>query len=415
MHNAIRNRQRPVAWGKDRRFLTGLLALCGSLLLATPLLANLPGGGTGTGANVTLTDSGSTVTLANGIVSIVCTKSSAQIGTINYTYNNGGGTQTINVLSGNSNGGKLYWENSTDEGLTFTYSLVVDPATTGGNYAEIEMFTTSVTNDVLDVHYSLLRGSTGFYVTAIWSHTSTNSALSMGECRDNIYAGSIFNWMSVDATRNRLMQVAGGSSIAVFGAPKECTLWTSGLYSGLYEDKYKFSADLGVQRVWGWSSVGTGGKNVGIWNISASAEYYNGGPMKRELMEHIGTTILNMHNGGHYNMGTDGNFASGELWTKIYGPYFIYLNNFSTAITGTNQPAQALYNDALAQGVAEQTAWPITGSPTPIMPTRRIVARSPASSSSPTAAIPTPPRPICGSASCSSRSPRMAFMIFSNG
>jgi autotransporter-associated beta strand protein len=325
---------------------------------AMAVFANIPGGGTGAGANVTLTDNGSTVTIANGIVSIVCTKSSAQIGTINYTYNNGGGAQTINVLSGNSNGGKLYWENSTDEGLTFTYSLVADPANNGGNYAEISMLTTSVTNDVLEVHYSLLRGSTGFYVTPIWSHTSTNSALSMGECRDNIYAGSIFNWMSVDATRNRLMQVAGGSSIPVFGAPKECTLWTSGMYSGLYEDKYKFSADLGVQRVWGWSSVGTGGKNVGIWNISASAEYYNGGPMKRELMEHIGTTILNMTDGGHYQMGSDGNFASGELWTKVYGPYFIYLNNVPNTLTGTNQPAQALYNDALAQGAAEQTAWP---------------------------------------------------------
>jgi len=80
--------------------------------------------------------------------------------------------------------------------------------------------------------------------------------------------------------------------------------------------------------------------------------------MKRELMEHIGTTILNMHNGSHYNMGTDGNFASGELWTKVYGPYFIYLNNVANTITGTNQPAQALYKDALAQGVAEQSAWP---------------------------------------------------------
>ena len=356
MRNAVKNME--FILKKLLSFAAGWLVLCGLPLAINPAFANIPGGGTGTGANVTLTDSGSTVTLANGIVSIVCTKSSAQIGTINYTYNNGGGTQTINVLSGNSNGGKLYWENSTDQGLTFTYSLVVDPATTGGNYAEIEMFTTSVTNDVLDVHYSLLRGSTGFYVTAIWSHTSTNNALSMGECRDNIYAGSIFNWMSVDATRNRLMQVAGGSSIAVFGAPKECTLWTSGLYSGQYEDKYKFSADLGVQRVWGWSSVGTGGKNVGIWNISASAEYYNGGPMKRELMEHIGTTILNMHNGSHYQMGTDGNFASGEVWTKTYGPYLIYLNNVSTAITGTSQAAQLLYNDALAQGVAEQSAWP---------------------------------------------------------
>jgi rhamnogalacturonan endolyase len=35
----------------------------------------------------------------------------------------------------------------------------------------------------------------------------------------------------------------------------------------------------------------------------ASREYYNGGPMKRELMSHIGTTILNMINGGHYGGG----------------------------------------------------------------------------------------------------------------
>ena len=47
-----------------------------SLLMASVLsaFANIPGGGTGTGANVTLTDNGGTVTIANGIVSILCTK-----------------------------------------------------------------------------------------------------------------------------------------------------------------------------------------------------------------------------------------------------------------------------------------------------------------------------------------------------
>ena len=327
-------------------------------LIGSPVLGNIPGGGTGTGANVTLTDSGTTVTIANGIVSIICTKSSGQITTINYTFNNTGSSQTLNLLSGNSNGGKLYWENSNNQGLTFTYSLVADPASNGGNYAEIALVTTSVANDVLEVHYSLLRGSTGFYVTAIYSHTGTDAAFGMGECRDNIYAGSIFNWMSVDAQRNRLMEVSGGSAIGVQGAPVEVSLWTNGIYAGQYEDKYKYSADLGVQNVWGWSSVGTGGKNVGLWNITASPEYYNGGPLKRELMEHIGTTVLNMLNGGHYGMGGDGNFASGEVWTKVCGPYFIYCNNVTNTLTGTNQPARALYSDALAQGAAEQTAWP---------------------------------------------------------
>lgn len=327
------------------------------LLFSISTLANVPGGGTN-GPNVTLTDNGSSVTIANGTVSILCNKSAGNITTINYTYNNGAGPRTLNLLSGGNDGGELYWENSTDEGLAFNYSVVANPTNNGGDYAEIALVTTSVTNDVLEVHYSMLRGSTGFYVTAIYRHQSTNAALGLGECRDNIYAGSIFNWMSVDSKRNRIMEVSGGLSIPVRGAPVEVSLWTNGIYQGQYEDKYKYSADLGAQRAWGWSSVGAGGYNVGLWNIPASGEYYNGGPLKRELMEHIGTTILNMLDGSHYGMGQDGNFASGEVWEKVSGPYFIYCNNATNTLTSSNLTAQALYADALAQGAAEQTAWP---------------------------------------------------------
>ena len=322
------------------------------LLLAQPLGANVPGGGTGAGPNVTLADNGSTVTLANGLVSILCDKV-ANITQINYTYNNGGGTQTVNLLAGGHNGGQLYWETS-GWGGTPVYSVVSN--TTG--YAEIEMLRDSPSNGVWDVHFSMLKGSPGFYVTPIWIHRSQDTAMGMGETRDNIYAGSIFNWMSVDAARNRLMNMSG-SAVGAFNAPVEVSLWTNGIYAGQYEDKYAYSADLGVQRVWGWSSVGSGGRNVGLWNVSASGEYYNGGPMKRELMEHMGTTILNMLNGGHYGGGTDdASWAPGEIWAKVYGPYFIYCNCVTNTITGTNQAAQALYEDAKAQAAAEQTAWP---------------------------------------------------------
>ena len=340
-------------------YLTKLISFCVLLLVAGTSFANLPGGGTGTGANVTLVNSGSgTVTIGNGIVSLVCSTNAGQISTLNYTFNNTGSSQTLNLLSGNPNGGKLYWENSNNQGLSFTYAIVADPAANGGNFAEISVTTFSETNSVLEVHYSLLRGATGFYVTAIWYHRAIDGAWGMGECRDNIYAGSIFNWMSVDATRNKLMPVSGGSAISVDGAPGEVSLWTNGIYAGQYEDKYKYSADFGDQRVWGWSSVGTGGKNVGLWNVSASVEYYNGGPLKRELMSHMGTTILNMLNGGHYGGGSDGTFTAGEVWTKVCGPYFIYCNSITNSITDTNAAAQALYNDALAQAAAEATAWP---------------------------------------------------------
>src|SRR5437867_10541148 len=112
------------------------------------LFANNPGGITvsGSGANVTLTgtaSSSTTSTMSNGIVSILCTKSGATINQLNYTFNNTGTNQTLNLLSGGNNGGQLYWEHSNNQGMQFTYSVVADPGTNGGDYAEIALYSTT--------------------------------------------------------------------------------------------------------------------------------------------------------------------------------------------------------------------------------------------------------------------------------
>ncbi|MCX6896596.1 MAG: polysaccharide lyase family protein [Verrucomicrobia bacterium] len=337
------------------------LFICAAVFFsAVAGLANLPGGGTN-GANVTLTDSGSTVTLANGIVSVVITKSTGVISTINYTFNNTGSAQTVNVLSGGYSGGKFYWENSSDLGPAFTYAVVANPTNNGGNYAEVVLTASgsgNVSNIVMEAHYSMLRGNSGFYVTPIWIHRNTDFAFSMGECRDNIYSGSIFNWMTVDATRNKLMPVYSGSAIGVDSAPVECSLWTNGIYAGQYEDKYKYTADYGLLRAWGWSSVGSGGKNVGLWDVAGSFEYMASGPMRRELVCHMGRTILNTPHGGHYGFCTDSTWDDGEVWAKVCGPHFIYCNAITNTITATNTAAQTLYSDALTQADAETAAWP---------------------------------------------------------
>ena len=77
------------------------LILAGPLLLAgaTAVFANDPGGGTnGVGANVTLTDNGSTVTLANGIVTATINKDSGKITSLLYR-----GFQTV------QSGGNIYY------------------------------------------------------------------------------------------------------------------------------------------------------------------------------------------------------------------------------------------------------------------------------------------------------------------
>jgi hypothetical protein len=420
-------RPHPLLRGFFAKAVTRFAVLCVFLTSGAAILkANVPGAiVSGSSPPVTLVDHGTTVTVSNGIVSYLCTKSSATITQINYTYNNGSGTQTTQMLNGGTDGGMLYWEYGGFGGSASTYTLVVNPATgdgthPAGTYAEIDMLSTSSTNGTVDIHFSMLQGSPGFYVTAIWSHRAQDDAIGMGETRTNIYAGSIFNWMSVDPGRNKLMEVSpSATSVPVPGAPKECYLWTNGIYEGRYDDKYKYSADFdsqqytatpGPQRVWGWSSVGSGGLNLGLWDVNASQEYYNCGPLKRELMSHIGTTILNMFNADHYAEGLDANFAAGEVWNKVYGPYFVYCNNLSTPAADPYQASQALYNDAVAQGVAEAsgtpsatgtavgaTAWPYAWFVNTDYAPPPAAAPSPARSSSATPVTPTPPVPTCSS------------------
>ena len=174
------------------------------LFLTGSARANVPAASTTSGSAVTITNSGSKVTVANGIVSIVLdSTNSATINQINYTYNNGSGTKTTQMMNGGTDGGMLYWE-SGGFGSGNTYSVV----TSNTNYAELDFLSNSGTTGVLDIHYSMLRGSPGFYVTAIWGHRATDAAIGMGETRTNIYAGSFFNWMSVDPGRIKLMAVS---------------------------------------------------------------------------------------------------------------------------------------------------------------------------------------------------------------
>jgi hypothetical protein len=377
---------------------TRALVSCSLLLLSNlPVQANIPGGGAGTGASVTVTDNGNgTVTMANGVVSIVVTKSGAVVNQINYTYDNGSGTQTRNLLAGGKDGGELYWEFGGWGGSSWAYSLV----TNTGSYAEIDLLNTSANNGVVDIHFSMLPGSPGFYATPIFSHRAQDPAMGTGEERDNIYLAPYFNWMSVNDQVQRETGI-DASYTGAFYSPVEDSLCTSGPLQGTYDDKYKWSADFSAERVWGWSSVsdsafGVTGQNVGIWHVVSSWEFYNGGPMKPDLND---APMVNMINGGHYYFGNDSGFTAGEVWTRVSGPYFIYVNNVSSSLTDPVQTSQALWADAKAQAAAEATAWPYAARLLSMMPTIR-----------------TPRRPTCGWAwSNNRRSPATMSMISSCG
>lgn len=48
--------------------------------------------------------------------------------------------------------------------------LATDPGSNGGNFAEVELLSTTEKNSVMEIHYSMLRGSLGFYFTAKMPH-----------------------------------------------------------------------------------------------------------------------------------------------------------------------------------------------------------------------------------------------------
>ena len=313
--------------------------------------------GIGAGPAVTLTDNGSTITLSNGIVSIVIAKSDAHIPTMNY--------HGTNVLAGGSSGGEFYWswnQPNFQNPVVTQYSLVQDPASNGGTVAEVELFAqwngsgSTAALDV-DIHYFLVQGSPGFYASSIISHPASYPDNPGGEFRMVGYLNPTFNWLSVDNYRSRLMPLASTASVAVTGAPKEFQLWTAGIQQGQYDCKYGYSADLCDENAWGWSSTSN---NLGLWMTVPSREYYNGGPMKRELMCHddeggVGPVLLQMVNGTHYTMGSDTDIKAGENFSKTFGPWLIYANNVPP---GTSNAPAALFTDAQARGQYEQTLWP---------------------------------------------------------
>jgi rhamnogalacturonan endolyase len=103
---------------------------------------------------------------------------------------------------------------------------------------------------------------------------------------------------------------------------------------------------------------GVYGGGYGVWLISASHEYNNGGPMKQELTVHVDSssgdgTVLNVVIGSHF-----GSPAVQVPHGKIFGPWLIYFNNGSSA-------------NAQAQATTEEAVWPYTWLSNPNYPLAR--------------------------------------------
>jgi rhamnogalacturonan endolyase len=365
------------------------LSVCFGLAAAFSSLPALAAGATAkvapvtVNAPVTLVDNGDSWTLDNGIVKMTVIKGNSNIGISGLTYHG------VDILPHKSE----FWE--TTPAGTVTATVTIDPATNGGERAEVSIkgvnpgngpVATGGTNGLggprnggmdIEVRYTLERGTSGFYTTAEYTHKADYPASGFGENRFILQMSKTFDWLSVDNDRNMLMTSNEDLQNGVVVHAKEQRILSSGVYANSVEHKYSYNAIMYKLKAWGWSSTQD---HIGVYFINPSNEYIGGGSEKLDLIDHMGATLLDYWTSGHYGGGAGNHIPQGEDWKHVVGPIFVYFNALDTAEEptaadmdkfkaswGSGEPtppkawrdnALALWNDAVEKSKAVKAAWP---------------------------------------------------------
>ena len=292
-------------------------------------------------AQVTLTDNGSRVTLGNGIVTAVIQKNNGQITSMKL-----GALETVK--------GNVYY--SMDGGSTYqmpgpcVYSITSQMP----DFVDLSFFQVYTSQPHafdIDIHYVMRTGDSGIYTYAILNHPANYPASSVGEWRtvwkhpddgtnftfENIYVDDLRHWQGPSLYDT---QHASPTSIA------EVVHLNTGVLAGTYFGKYDYSAEYYKIGTWGHASTVN---QSGVWVVLGGYEFLNDGPVKQDLTIAENYTLL--HYGRNHYDGSGTSVAAGESWSKIYGPWLLYINSCPTG-------ADDCWADARAKMQTEQAAWP---------------------------------------------------------
>ena len=326
---------------------------------------------------VTLTDNGDSWTLDNGIIKTTVPKRDGNLSSLRY--------RGIEILTHGR-----YWE-QTPNG-TVTASVTIDPATNGGERAEVSVKgvnpgTPGGRGGGMDIEtrIALERGTSGFYTTAEYTHHASYPRAGEGESRFILEdINPTFDWLSVDKDRNQLMSQAPEDHEV---HAKEQSVYGSGIYKNSVEHKYSYNSPMYKLQAWGWSSTKD---HIGVYFMNPSTEYIVGGPERLDLIDHqtapgaasYRAILLDYWTSGHYGGGASNSIAAGQEWTHVVGPIFVYFNAIANprdpsqaeldklaATSGSGMPAVpaewhdnsiALWQDAVAKSKEMKAAWPFS-------------------------------------------------------
>ncbi|MGP8260603.1 MAG: polysaccharide lyase family protein [Acidobacteriaceae bacterium] len=334
---------------------------------------------------VTLTDNGDTWTLDNGIIKATILK---KIGSVQQVMYHG-----IEMLQPSfQTGGDVYHTPPTPMGTqiptweqipsgTVTPSVTIDPATNGGERAEVAV--KGVNNGRMDIElrYTLERGQSGYYAYAEFSHPASYPTAHVGESQFDVQLNPNFNLFTVDADRMMFTPSDEDVRSGVVIHAKEQTIQMTGFYKNSVEHKYTYSGVMYRHPAWGFSSPKD---HIGVYLINPSTEYIGGGAEKLDLNGPwawgSNNTIQVYWTSGHYGGGANTDIPAGEDWKHVIGPIFVYFNAVDhpkdpsqteldkfTASYGSgtlavpkewHDNALALWNDAMAKAKTVKAAWP---------------------------------------------------------
>lgn len=288
-------------------------------------------------AQVTLTDNGPTVTLANGIITATITKTNAKVTSLVY-----GGYEMVRTASN----GYIYYSMSGpyEQPSGCVYSVTTQTP----DIVDISMKRVLSAHNVdIEIHYVLRRDDSGLYAYAILDHPAKYPAANISEWRMVWkFPNDLLERIYVDDLRNWQMPSAYDYANAQPTSIAEVVLLTTGIRAGKYDSKYEYSANYGDLGTWGHAS---NTNRIGAWVVFGSHEFFNDGPTKNDLTS--ADRIIHVHFGmNHYN-GSSIRVAAGETWRKMWGPYLLYLNSCPDGADGC-------WADANARARAEQAAWP---------------------------------------------------------
>jgi rhamnogalacturonan endolyase len=298
-------------------------------------------GGSAAYAEVTLTDNGTTVTLANGIVTATIGKNNGQITSMKLG--------TLETVSGN-----VYY--SMDGGSSYQQPgpCVYSMTTLTADMADLSFFQVYTNQSHafdIDIHYVMRSADSGVYSYAVLSHPASYPATSVGEWRtvwkhprdgdnfrfENIYVDDLRHWQGPSA-----FDMANASTTPI----AEVAYLNTGVRANTYFGKYDYSAEYNKIGTWGHASSVN---QAGVWVVLGSFEFLNDGPTKQDLTLSEAYTLL--HYGRNHYGGSGTSVAAGESWSKIYGPWLLYMNSCPAS-------ADDCWTDAKARVQTEQAAWP---------------------------------------------------------